>query len=64
MNDIAKLISGFRDFRWENFTANRSRFQDLVSRGQSPRIMVIACSDSRLALLRQCRLSHKRKHAT
>ena len=43
MNDIAKLISGFRDFRRENFTATSSRFQDLVSRGQSPRIMVIAC---------------------
>ena len=48
MEDIAKLISGFRDFRRENFTATRSRFQDLVSRGQSPRIMVIACSDSRV----------------
>ena len=48
MDDIAKLIAGFRDFRRENFTANRSRFQDLVSRGQSPRIMVIACSDSRV----------------
>ncbi len=48
MDDVAKLISGFRSFRRENFTENRSRFQDLVRRGQSPQIMIIACSDSRV----------------
>lgn len=48
MDEITKLISGFRSFREENFADNRSRFQDLVRRGQSPRIMIIACSDSRV----------------
>ena len=48
MDEMEKLISGFRSFRRENFTENRSRFQDLVHEGQSPRIMIIACSDSRV----------------
>jgi len=48
MDEIEKLISGFRSFRRENFTENCSRFQDLVHQGQSPRIMIIACSDSRV----------------
>lgn len=48
MDDVAKLISGFRAFRRENFAGNRSRFRDLVRRGQSPGIMIIACSDSRV----------------
>ncbi len=48
MDEIIKLVSGFRSFRRENFIENRSRFQDLVRRGQSPQIMIIACSDSRV----------------
>ena len=48
MDEMEKLISGFRSFRRENFTGSRSHFQDLVHQGQSPRIMIIACSDSRV----------------
>ncbi len=46
MKQIDDLLSGFARFRATYFETNRKLFEDL-NRGQSPRFMVIACSDSR-----------------
>ncbi|MFM6853702.1 MAG: carbonic anhydrase [Sphingopyxis sp.] len=41
------LIAGYRRFRDQDYQQERTRWQEL-SEGQSPRVMVIACSDSRV----------------
>ena len=41
------LIEGYRRFRETGWKAQRERWAELVE-GQSPRVMVIACSDSRV----------------
>ena len=43
-----KLIEGYRRFRAETWPRERARFEELAARGQNPRAMVIACSDSRV----------------
>ncbi|HEX7967464.1 MAG TPA: carbonic anhydrase [Stellaceae bacterium] len=43
-----RLIDGFRRFRQDYWRDNREIFEALATRGQSPRAMVIACSDSRV----------------
>jgi carbonic anhydrase len=43
-----KLIAGYRRFRAEQWPERRAMFEHLADRGQSPRAMVIACSDSRV----------------
>ncbi len=43
-----RLIEGFRRFRQNYWRDNRETFEALAWRGQSPRAMVIACSDSRV----------------
>jgi carbonic anhydrase len=55
--NLRHLISGYQKFRDEYFTATNSAFQDLVYHGQQPKIMVIACSDSRVdpAIILNCR---------
>lgn len=42
------LIAGYRRFRAETWPRERARFEALAERGQRPRSMVIACSDSRV----------------
>ncbi len=42
------LIGGYRDFRAEVWPQQRARYEHLAARGQRPRAMVIACSDSRV----------------
>jgi carbonic anhydrase len=42
------LIDGYRRFRASGWPEHRRLFKDLAARGQSPRAMVITCSDSRL----------------
>ncbi len=44
---IDELIEGFRAFRREYYEANRPLFEALATRGQSPKVMVIGCADSR-----------------
>jgi len=44
---MGKLIEGYRRFHDEHWANERSRWEALVG-GQSPRVMVIACSDSRV----------------
>ncbi len=48
MPSMERLIDGYRRFREETWPQQRSRFQELAERGQSPKTMVIACSDSRV----------------
>lgn len=48
MNPIDKLTAGFRTFRNGRFQEQRSTYEDLVDQGQSPKVAVIACSDSRV----------------
>jgi carbonic anhydrase len=43
-----KLIEGYRKFRADTWPAERARYEALSVVGQSPRTLVIACSDSRV----------------
>ena len=45
---IQRLIDGFKAFREEYYGNRPDFFRGLVERGQSPDVMVIACSDSRV----------------
>lgn len=53
---IVKLIDGFSRFRAEHYETEDSLYQRLTREGQSPRIMVIACCDSRVdpAIITDC----------
>lgn len=48
MNAFAKLLDGYRRFRAGPYEEQRRRFDRLAAEGQSPPVMVIACSDSRV----------------
>jgi carbonic anhydrase len=45
---LQRLIEGYRRFRETAFREHRSLYDALVAQGQSPRAMVIGCSDSRV----------------
>jgi len=47
MADFNALLSGYRRFRETGWNAERARWAALAE-GQSPKVMVIACSDSRV----------------
>lgn len=47
MTDFADMLTGYRRFRNTGWSQQRERWGEL-SEGQSPRVMVIACSDSRV----------------
>lgn len=47
MAGFRELIGGYRRFRTEGWSQQRARWAEL-SEGQSPKVMVIACSDSRV----------------
>ncbi|HEY5722776.1 MAG TPA: carbonic anhydrase [Allosphingosinicella sp.] len=47
MADFNALIEGYRHFREQGWQRERERWSDLAE-GQSPKVMVIACSDSRV----------------
>ena len=47
MTHFADLVEGYYRFRGTEWLAERERWQELAS-GQSPKVMVIACSDSRV----------------
>jgi len=47
MDDFDNLITGYRRFRTGRFTQQNALYQRLADLGQSPRVMVIACCDSR-----------------
>jgi len=48
LDAIEKLIAGFKTFQAGEFQENAALWKDLVDQGQSPRIAVVACSDSRV----------------
>ena len=45
---LRRLTAGFDHFHNAYFETNHSLYDELVSEGQSPRVMVIGCSDSRI----------------
>ncbi len=47
MTGFADMLEGYRRFRGSEWVAQRDRWSDLAE-GQSPEVMVIACSDSRV----------------
>ena len=47
MADFSALIEGYRRFRETGWSRERERWSKLAA-GQSPKVMVIACSDSRV----------------
>ena len=48
MPELAALLEGYRRFRDGSFQQQKARFDDLASEGQTPKLMIIACSDSRV----------------
>ncbi len=48
MPEFAALIEGYRRFRRDAFPNQKKRFDRLAKEGQSPKLMVIGCSDSRV----------------
>jgi carbonic anhydrase len=44
----ARLIEGYHRFRSQQWPERRAMFERLAHTGQSPRTMIIACSDSRV----------------
>lgn len=46
--EVLKLLVGFRKFREKYFDAQASIYQKLALGGQSPKTLIIACSDSRV----------------
>ena len=47
MEQLDRLIAGYRRFREHDWAKERARWSELAE-GQSPKVMVIACSDSRV----------------
>ena len=48
MRDIPELIEGYRSFRANHYHRQVETYRLLAERGQTPRTMIIACSDSRV----------------
>jgi carbonic anhydrase len=48
MPEFAVLLEGYRRFRAGAYPQQKARFDKLSHEGQSPKLMVIACSDSRV----------------
>lgn len=48
MSSIEKLIAGYHRFRGGYFEENRERLADLARLGQSPKVAIVACCDSRV----------------
>ncbi len=46
--EIVHLIAGNKEFRKKYFDSKKSLFEELVEYGQSPKTMIISCSDSRV----------------
>jgi len=54
---IKYLINGYHQFRKEYFSTDDSLYKDLSEQGQSPRFLIVACSDSRVdpAIVLNCK---------
>jgi len=44
-----ELLNGYRKFRRTTFARERKRYEELAEKGQHPKILIIACSDSRVS---------------
>ncbi|MDB2437990.1 carbonic anhydrase [Hellea sp.] len=42
-----RLIQGYREFRAGDFAEQKALYEELGTKGQKPKVMIIACSDSR-----------------
>jgi carbonic anhydrase len=53
---IEALLEGYQKFRKKYFKDEKSHFEDLVRLGQRPKVLMIACSDSRVdpAIVMDC----------
>lgn len=45
---MERLIEGYRNFRASYYEQNRALFENLARHGQSPRVLLVGCSDSRV----------------
>ena len=48
MKEVNELISGFRRFQKRYFSEDRALYERLTRQGQSPKVMIVACCDSRV----------------
>ena len=48
MPEFATLLEGYQRFRSGAYQHQKARFERLAQEGQSPKLLVIACSDSRV----------------
>ncbi len=48
MKDVNELVSGFRRFQKHYFSEDRALYERLTHQGQSPKVMIMACCDSRV----------------
>ena len=48
MTALATLLDGYRRFRAGEYQEQRRRFDQLATEGQSPKVMIVACCDSRV----------------
>ena len=48
MPEFAALVTGYRRFRAGAFRQQKERYDRLAKEGQSPKLMIVACSDSRV----------------
>lgn len=56
MSSPGQLIAGFQRFRERHFAKDSAQFHDLAQYGQMPKVLVVACCDSRVdpALVLDC----------
>ncbi|MBU0622145.1 MAG: carbonic anhydrase [Gammaproteobacteria bacterium] len=56
MKSVENLVEGFKRFRGQHFESHDNLYRQLVNQGQTPRILVVACCDSRVdpALVFDC----------
>ncbi|MHA7818376.1 MAG: carbonic anhydrase [Erythrobacter sp.] len=48
MPEFAELLKGYRRFRSETYPRQKERFEQTITDGQHPKLMIIGCSDSRV----------------
>lgn len=48
MSELKKLIAGFRKFRKRYYEDEPELYKQLITRGQAPKALIIACCDSRV----------------
>ena len=48
MSRKEKLIAGYKAFRAGDYIGQKKLYEKLGTKGQSPKVMLIACSDSRV----------------